>query len=61
MARVSGSRKRVTVDSIRGDQFAGVPTTARPDQVTSREEDRICAYYGGGHLYSLPSRSEPVI
>jgi photosynthetic reaction center H subunit len=61
MARVSRSGNRVTVDSIRGDQFAGVPPLANPTQVTLREEDRICAYYAGGHLYALPSRSEPLI
>jgi photosynthetic reaction center H subunit len=61
MARVDAKRARVTVASIRGDQFAQVPLTASLDQVTLREEDRISAYYAGGHLYALPSRSEPLI
>lgn len=57
-SRVSKHSGRVDVLSIRADQFDGVPGTASPDQVTLQEEDRICAYYGGGHLYAFPSRSE---
>lgn len=52
-------RNRITVDAILGHQFADVPTTAHPDQVTKLEEDRIVAYYGGGTLYATPSRQEP--
>jgi photosynthetic reaction center H subunit len=60
-ARVVADRRAVLVDSIRADHFAGVPKTAKPDQVTLREEDRISAYYGGGHLYALASRQEPLL
>jgi photosynthetic reaction center H subunit len=49
------------VRSIRGDQFAEVPATRNPDQVTRLEEDRITAYYGGGTLYALPSRLGPLL
>jgi len=49
------------VQSIRSDQFAQVPGLSNPDQVTLQEEDRISAFYGGGHLYAVPSRSEPLI
>lgn len=51
----------VLVKSITAAQFATVPATKRDDQVTLLEEDRICAYYGGGHLYAVPSRAEPLI
>ena len=51
----------VNVKSIRSDQFAQVPGLSNPDQVTLQEEDRITAFYGGGHLYALPMRSEPMI
>jgi len=61
MARVEGGRGRVRVASIRSDQFAGVPSLSQPDQVTLREEDRICAYYASGHLYALPSRQEALL
>ena len=51
----------VNVKSIRSDQFAQVPGLSNPDQVTLQEEDRITAFYGGGHLYAMPMRSEPLI
>jgi photosynthetic reaction center H subunit len=59
MARVRASDGHVMVKSIRGEQFAHVPGLANPDQVTLQEEDRITAYYGGGHLYATPDRLEP--
>jgi photosynthetic reaction center H subunit len=59
--RVNGHRRMVKVKSIKGSHFADVPQHAMPDRVTRREEDRICAYYGSGHLYADPMRSEPLI
>ncbi len=61
LANVDGRRGCVKVASICGDHFAGVPTTRQPDQVTLLEEDRICAYYAGGHLYAMPSRQEAIL
>ncbi len=52
---------RLLVKSITAAQFAQVPTTKRPDQVTLLEEDKIMAYYAGGHLYATPKRQEPWI
>lgn len=60
-ARVRSSDGHVRVKSICAEHFAGVPTTASPDQVTLQEEDKICAYYAGGHLYAMPGRSEPLL
>lgn len=60
MARVKRNNT-VVVNSIRGDQFAGVPKLANADQVTLQEEDKITAYYGGGTLYATPTRSEPLL
>ena len=57
--RVDGHRRRVKVESILAHQFANVPGTRSPDQVTFREEDRIAAYYASGHLYAEPSRLGP--
>ncbi len=51
----------VIVKSITSSQFADVPTTARDDQITMREEERIAAYYAGGHLYATPERSQSII
>jgi photosynthetic reaction center H subunit len=59
--RIDGRRRRVKVESILASQFGDVPTTASADQVTRREEDRITAYYGGGTLYAVPSRQEPIL
>jgi photosynthetic reaction center H subunit len=49
----------VQVQSILGRQFADVPGLRNPDQITFREEDRISAYYAGGHLYAEPTRLGP--
>ena len=51
----------VLVKSINSAQFANVPGIQQPDQITLREEDRIMAYYAGGHLYATAARAEPVI
>lgn len=51
----------VIVKAITAAQFAQVPSTRRDDQITMREEERIMAYYAGGHLYATPGRSEPLI
>lgn len=53
--------QRVRVKSILGSQFADVPGTANPDQVTLLEEEKIMAYYGGGVLYATPARQEPFL
>lgn len=59
--RIDGGRRQVNVQSILSSQFANVPVLANPDRVSRREEDRICAYYGSGHLYATPSRQEPLL
>jgi photosynthetic reaction center H subunit len=51
----------VLVKAITAAQFAGVPTTKSDTQVTFLEEDRIGAYYAGGHLYATPDRAQPWI
>jgi photosynthetic reaction center H subunit len=59
--RIDKWRRRVNVKSIMGRHFANVPGLQNPDQVTLREEDRIAAYYAGGHLYAAPSRLGPYL
>jgi photosynthetic reaction center H subunit len=59
--RVDGQRRQVRVKSILASQFADVPALRNPDQVTQLEEDRISAYYGGGHLYATADRQEPLL
>jgi photosynthetic reaction center H subunit len=51
----------VSVTSIYGKHFAGVPKTARATQVTLLEEDKIMAYFAGGTLYADPDRQEPLL
>jgi len=51
----------VRIDSIYARHFADVPKLANPDQITSLEEERISAYYGGGTLYAAASRAEPML
>ncbi|MBK5914856.1 photosynthetic reaction center subunit H [Rhodocyclus purpureus] len=51
---------QVSVRALKAAQFADIPGLAHPDQVTLREEDRICAYFAGGKLYADPSRLGPL-
>ncbi len=61
LSQINAKLGQIRVESIMAHHFAGVPTLRNPDQVTLLEEDRICAYYGGGHLYAHPSRQEPLL
>jgi photosynthetic reaction center H subunit len=61
LARVDMERARVLVSSILAGQFGGVPRLRNPDQVTRLEEEKVCAYYGGGKLYATPMRAEPLV
>ncbi|WP_439607991.1 photosynthetic reaction center subunit H [Hydrogenophaga sp.] len=51
----------VHVHALLAGQFANVPATASPDQVTFLEEEKITAYYGAGTLYATPQRQEPML
>ncbi|MFO1306540.1 MAG: photosynthetic reaction center subunit H [Burkholderiales bacterium] len=55
------AKRRVRVASILASQFADVPAIAKTDSITFREEDRIMAYFGSGHLYAKPSRLGPLV
>jgi photosynthetic reaction center H subunit len=59
--RFDKKNRKINVKSIRGKHFANVPKLSKPDQVTLYEEDKICAYYAGGHLYAAADRSEPLL
>ena len=60
-SRVNDARAEVRVKSILGAQFADVPALRNPDLITRLEEDKVCAYYGGGTLYATPQRQEPLL
>ena len=51
----------VRVASVTAEQFARAPTTAAPDRITMREEDRIQGYFGGGAVYATAKRAEPLL
>lgn len=55
-----GKQPHVEVGALLASQYAGVPGTKAPDQVTMLEEEKICAYFGGGLLYATPERQEPL-
>ncbi len=57
-ARIDKRRKQVQIYALLSSQFGGIPALANPDQVTLLEEDKICAYFGGGMLYATPQRTE---
>lgn len=58
---IDRSNNAIFVNAILGSQFAGAPRLADADVVTADEEDRICAYYGGGYLYATPMRQESLL
>lgn len=58
-ARINRNLKQVEIHALMANHFAAIPALANPDQVTRLEEDKICAYFGGGMLYAHPSRTEP--
>lgn len=51
----------VRVNAILAAQFAQVPALRRDDSISLLEEDRVCAYYGGGILYATPARRESML
>ncbi|MEN9727897.1 MAG: hypothetical protein RL434_2263 [Pseudomonadota bacterium] len=60
-AKVSPSRRDVTVVSVLARHFSTVPALRNPDQVTFLEEDKLVAYFAGGYLYATPERMGPLL
>ncbi len=60
-SKIDSAKGKVNVASILSDQFADVPALKSADRVTMYEEERVVAYYGAGHLYATPERSEPLL
>jgi len=63
LSRVVGNARTqwIAVKSVLADQVARAPRVRRATSVTKREEDRICAYFGGGHLHAMSAREEPLL
>ncbi|MGI4975713.1 MAG: photosynthetic reaction center subunit H [Janthinobacterium lividum] len=55
--RIRPRTRVVVVRSILAEQFAEVPRLRIPNQVTRFEEDKLVAYFGGGHLYATRGRA----
>ena len=49
------------VHNLTAEQFADIPQTQSTDQITMLEEEKIMAYFGGGGLYAMPGRAEPIL
>ncbi len=60
-ARVNRHKGEVKVIALASEHFAKAPVLKNPEQVTLREEDRICGFFGGGELYGMPGREEPLL
>lgn len=58
---ISRKAGQIRVGAILAAQFAQVPRLARPDVISLLEEDKVCAYYGGGTLFATPQRAEPLL
>ncbi len=56
MAKIRSNR--VSVRSLYGPQFDGVPQVKGTDRITKLEEEKIMAWYAGGTLYADPARLE---
>ncbi|GAA4036248.1 photosynthetic reaction center subunit H [Sphingomonas rosea] len=61
MGTVHGRKRVYHVDAIAASQFANAPKVATAGQITRREEDRLMGYFGGGYLYGMPGRAEPLL
>jgi len=61
LVRIDHRRRTVRLASVTAAQLAAAPGTAKPDEMTMREEDRITAYFASGHLYATPARLGPVL
>ncbi len=61
LSRIDAAGGTVKVKAILAEQFASVPVLRHSDRISRLEEERICAYYAGGHLYATARRSEPLL
>lgn len=51
----------IDVYALLSSQFANVPATKSPNEITMLEEEKISAYYGAGLLYATHNRQEPLV
>ena len=51
----------VSTDAVTAAQFKDAPRTKNPERITLLEEEMVQGYFGGGYLYAVPERSEPLV
>lgn len=61
MASFRPKRGVMIVDAINAAQFEEAPQIETPGSMSRYEEERMMAYFGGGYLYGLPGRTEPLL
>lgn len=61
LVRIDAKRRKVLVSAVLARHFAFAPGLRSPERITMREEDRICAYFGGGHRYATADRLGPLL
>jgi hypothetical protein len=61
LVTVDARRRRVNVASVLARHVPAAPGLRSPEQITLREEDRICTYFGGGSMYATPDRLGPLL
>ena len=53
-ANVPRDSDMLTMTVLKAAQVALAPVLKSPDTITAREEDRVNAFFAGGHMYSTP-------
>ncbi|MEM6680654.1 MAG: photosynthetic reaction center subunit H [Pseudomonadota bacterium] len=56
-----GLGKIYYVNNLPASRFPDIPQTASPERITMLEEEKIMGFFGGGTLYGMPDRTEPII
>jgi photosynthetic reaction center H subunit len=58
---IKAGKRSAFISAILSTQFADIPATKKPQQVSTTEEERIVAYFAAGRLFATPQRAEPLI
>ena len=61
LVRMDPERRRIRIRSVLSHHLAAAPAIRNPDEITLREEDRICGYFAGGTIYATPDRMGPLL
>jgi len=56
-----GQGKIYFVNNLPAARFPDIPQTASPERITMLEEEKIMGFFGGGTLYGMPGRTEPIL